>query len=178
MNGTSEYLRVGIIVGVHGLKGRLKVRITTDFPERLTKDQIVLIHKDNSYQGYRIEELTATGPGIGFLKLENVRDRDLAERLAGCELCIDRAEAEKTRAELLDEDSYYYYELIGCSVERNGAPFGEVVDILEAGSGEVLVIRDGAGKEHLVPFVESMVDTTRIASGIIMISPVEGVLDI
>ena len=50
-------------------------------------------------------------------------------------------------------------------------------DLFEAGSGDILVIEDAGGREVLVPFVESMVNTDRINENIIEIRPVEGLLD-
>jgi ribosomal 30S subunit maturation factor RimM len=52
-----------------------------------------------------------------------------------------------------------------------------VKDIVSGGAGELLVIAVADGREHLVPFVEAMVDTTRVSSGRIDIDPVEGLLD-
>ena len=48
---------------------------------------------------------------------------------------------------------------------------------MEAGSGEILLVEDRNGKNHMIPFVESMVNTDRIEDKIIEINPVEGLLD-
>jgi len=49
---------------------------------------------------------------------------------------------------------------------------------MEAGSGEVLIITDETGRDFMVPFVESMVDTRDIRDKKLYLDPVEGLLDI
>jgi 16S rRNA processing protein RimM len=112
------------------------------------------------------------------VRFDTVEDRDAALALKGSSLYIDRIIAEKTRKRYLDDDSFYYYDLIGCRAFVRGDILGDVIDVFEAGAGSVLVIRRPAGKDIMIPFVESMVDTARIAERRLDIDPVEGLFDI
>ncbi|MBN2159113.1 MAG: 16S rRNA processing protein RimM [Spirochaetes bacterium] len=171
------YIRIAVVTGAHGLTGRLKILVTSDIRERFANNKSVIIKIKDHYRKFRIEEFTGRGEKDGLLKLEGINDRDAAMTYKGSDIVIEKSEAEKTRI-ALDDDSYYYYDIIGCAVLYRGQPFGTVTGILEAGAGEILVISIGGGKEFMVPFVESMVDTEKIGNGILTIHPVEGLFDI
>ncbi|TFH41540.1 MAG: 16S rRNA processing protein RimM [Chrysiogenales bacterium] len=172
-----DLVRIAVITGVHGLTGRLKIAVTTDFPERFQADRSVIIKTGDNYGTYKILEFVDHGKRAALLRLEGIGDRNAAIAFRGGELFIEIAETERTRS-LLDEESYYYYDIIGCVVFRDGRECGTVADILEAGAGEILVITDGRGERYMVPFVESMVDTSEIRSRRLNIDPVEGLFEI
>ena len=177
MTTPDDHVRIAVITGAHGLTGRLKLRITTDIRERFRADATVIVRTVGGEKRYRILDFSDGGKSVGLLSLEGVGDRNAAQALRGSEVLIERDEAERTRG-LLGEEDYYYYDIIGCAVYRDGREFGTVADILEAGTGEVLVITDPRGRRYLLPFVEAMVDTSGIRDGRLDISPVEGLFEI
>lgn len=177
-----EYIRIAVITGAHGLKGRLKIRIISDIYDRFRPGSLIYCGKDNSHETYLhkkyvIEEFVLQRGNNALLLLAGIGDRGAAESIRGCELYITGAEAERTRS-YLEPDTYYYRDLIGCEARISGKRFGTVTRILEAGAGEVLVVTDDGEKEHLIPFVESMVDTSAIGMRVLEIAPIEGLLDI
>jgi 16S rRNA processing protein RimM len=172
-----EYIRIAVIAGVHGLAGRLKILVITDFEERFEAERSVFIKINDNYQEYKILEFISQKGKTGLIHLEGINDRNAAQAFKGAELCIRKAESEKIKS-ALDAESYFYYDIIGCAVSFKGRPFGTVTDILEAGSGEILVITGDEGRNYMVPFVESMVDTKDIGNKKLDIYPVEGLFDI
>lgn len=174
---SNEYLRIATISGVHGLNGRLKIYCITDIPERFSKGNEILVKTAAGYQAYVVAEFQEYKAKICLLGLQGLAKREDAEKLVGTGIYIDKEVAERTR-DVLEEDSFYYYDLLEAHVFMNDASFGKVEDILEAGSGIILVIRDEDGRDHLIPFVESMVDTSRLNDRRIDIHPVEGIIDI
>jgi len=172
----TDYFRIGKILGAHGLHGRLKVLIVTDIDSRFDPGSTVYVGTKGGFVKRTIVECAGHKGRIALVKMEGLSDRAGADAMRGNEIFIDRNTAEETRASL-DEDSFYYYELLECAVYLDGREFGRVADIVEAGSGNILVIRDPAGKEYMVPFVESMVDTKALAQNRIDIFPVVGLLD-
>jgi 16S rRNA processing protein RimM len=171
-----EYLRIGKILGVHGLHGRLKVLIITDVPGRFAPGSGVYLEKNGAYEPHTVEECAGHKGRVALVKLAGVAERDAAEALKGREIFIEKTAAAETREDL-EEGSFYYYELIGCAVFVEGKKFGSVADIIEAGSGNILVVRGPLEKEYMVPFVESMVDTKALRENRIDIFPVEGLFD-
>jgi 16S rRNA processing protein RimM len=171
-----EYLRIGKILGVHGLHGRLKVLIITDVPGRFSPGSGVYLEKKGAYELHTVEECAGHKGRVALVKLAGITERDAAEALKGREIFIEKAAAAETREDL-EDGSFYYYELIGSTAFVEGKAFGKVVDIVEAGSGNILVIRGPLDKEYMVPFVETMVDTKALRENRIDIFPVEGLFD-
>ena len=172
-----EFIRIAIITGVHGLLGRLKIKVTSDLLERFEVENIIYLKIDGQYNKFKITEFINYKKKVGLIRLEGIDDRNKAEKFRGTEIFIEKDNAEKTR-DKLGEDSFYHYDLLGCSVYYKGALFGKIVKILEAGAGDVLVISDKNCKEFMIPFVESMVDTKNIFDNKIEIYPVEGLFDL
>lgn len=172
----TDYLRIGKILGAHGLHGRLKILIVTDIDSRFDPGSAVYVGTKGGFVKRTVIECAGHKGRIALVKMEGLSDREGAEALKGSEIFIDRSTAEETRNSL-DDASFYYYELMDCAVYLDGKEFGRVADIIEAGSGNILVIRDPDGKEYMVPFVESMVDTKALAQNRIDIFPVQGLLD-
>ena len=172
-----DYLRIARIAGSHGLHGEVKVYVITDIPERFAEGKILYFGFDKASREYRVEGFRPMKGRILLLKLEGIDSRNDSDMLKGMDIFILESDAESGR-DLLDEDSFFYYDLIGCKVYLQGKEFGTVIDIMEAGAGDILVIEDSKSGRVMVPFIDSMVDTARIKEKIIDINPVEGLFDI
>jgi 16S rRNA processing protein RimM len=171
-----EFTRIARIVGAHALNGRLKVYVISDIPDRFKKGNRVFLELKEGFKKYIISDFKEFKGSIALLGLEGVNNRTDADMLKNIDVCIDFETAEKGR-EFIDKDAFFYRDIIGVAVFHNNVVFGKVIDLFEAGAGEILVIENEEKREVLVPFVESMVNTDRIKDGIIEISPVEGLLD-
>ncbi len=172
-----DYIRIAVAAGAHGLNGRLKILVVSDISERFDEGKSVFIQTKTGFREFKILNFIEQKGRTGLLELEGIHDRDAALSLKGSDICIDRAEAERTRGDL-DENGYYYYDVIGCAVFFQNKMFGTVTDILEAGSGEILIISNEEGKQYMVPFVESMVETKNIRNRRLVIHPVEGLFEV
>jgi 16S rRNA processing protein RimM len=172
-----DYIRIAVVTGVHGLNGRLKILVISDIRERFEKNNFVFIKFRNSFREFKIINFIEQKGKTGLLQLDCINDRDSALPYKGSDVCIKKSEAEKTRS-ALENDSYYYYDIIGCATYCRGQLFGTVTDIIEAGAGEILIITNDRGDKFMVPFVESMVDTREIRDKRLNINPVEGLFDI
>jgi 16S rRNA processing protein RimM len=171
-----QFLRIARIAGAHGLDGRLKLEVVTDFFERFSPGSKLFIKMGDNYQPFLSTEFIGKS-NTPLLKLENIDDRDAALSLKGKEVYTTIGEAEKTRDQLGD-DVFYYYDLIGCTVYMGNKIFGKVVDIMEIGENCILVLNDNQEKEFLIPFNDSMVDTHHILHGRIDINPIDGLFDL
>ncbi len=174
---TDDYIRIAVAAGAHGLNGRLKVLVVSDIRERFDKGKSVFINTNTGYREFKIQNFIEQKGRTGLLELEGIHDRDAALSLKGSDICIESAEAERTRGDL-DDDSYYYFDVIGCAAFFKNKMLGTVTDILEAGSGEILIISNEEGKQYMVPFVESMVETKNIRDRRLDINPVEGLFEV
>ncbi|HRT68901.1 MAG TPA: ribosome maturation factor RimM [Bacilli bacterium] len=167
-----EYYLVGTIVATHGIKGELKVKIETSFPEkRFEKGNKLYLKNNQSYQeiiisSYRMHKQMAL---ITINHLENIND---VLEYVGKDIYVDSLSREN-----LQENDFYYSEIIGLTVfDEEHNLLGKVSDIMEVPQGEILVITKQDGKEALVPFVGEYVKKIDLEKGLIEISPIEGLL--
>jgi 16S rRNA processing protein RimM len=137
-------LAVGVVVGTHGLRGELKLKLTTDEPERLSDVKTIYIGEDESRRkllGVRLHG------GLALLKISGVNNPEQATKLRGEWVKIS---GQDTRP--LDEGEFFYYQLVGLTAfDEAGVELGTLVDIIETGTNDVFVIKTTNGDEMLVP---------------------------
>ena len=86
------------------------------------------------------------------MKFAQVLDRNAAEALCGYQVAVERS-----ALPVLDNDEYYWSDLIGLNVINGaGEPLGTVVRLMETGGHDILVVHDGS-VERLIPFVQSFI---------------------
>ena len=117
---------------------------------------------------------TAAHHGGKFILHFNGYDNiDQALSLVGSEVCLLRSRLPKP-----DEDEYYWCDLMGLEVVTiSGESIGVIADIFETGSSDIYVVR-GSGKEYLIPAIANVITSVDIASGKMVITPMEGLLDL
>jgi len=170
-----DYIRIGHVNGPHGLKGDLKIAVITDVESRFSEGNRVFLGKGGVFKEYTIRYCERHKGRVAIAELDGIDDRAAAEAVAGSDIFITRDDAEKGRSELSD-DEFYFYDLIGVEVYRDGTLFGSVSDVIEGGAGHILKIVGSDKSEYLLPFVEEMVDTSRVKERRIDITPVEGLI--
>jgi 16S rRNA processing protein RimM len=177
LTSENSYLRVAKIISPHSLDGKLKIHVISDIAERFEKGETLYLKVKDTYKKFIISNFILIKNRIALLKLEGIDDRNSAEIIGKVEIFIDRSTADSIRPNL-DEDSFFYRDLIGCKVLHEKRDFGTIIDILEGSSVDILIIEDKNKKQILIPFVDSMVDTSNIENRVIEINPIEGLIDI
>jgi len=77
----------------------------------------------------------------------------------------------------LGENEYYYHQIIGLLVVTvEGKTIGRVTEIMETVSNEVYVVQD-IDREYLIPAVKAVIADINLNTGIMTITPVDGLLD-
>ena len=138
-----DMIRAGRIVGVHGIRGELRVLPLDGDPDFLTKFKTFYLDGQSvAPAACRVHK------GMALLKLDGVDDRTAAESLRGTELLIRRADAHLPAGEYFDE------ELIGLDVYNGetGECVGELVKVERYPASKVYTIR--GVREFLVPAVK------------------------
>jgi 16S rRNA processing protein RimM len=75
----------------------------------------------------------------------------------------------------LPEGEYYHHQLIGLLIESDtGEDLGRVVEILETGSNDVLVVRPETGEEILLPITDEVVKEIDLETGKIRVHVLPG----
>jgi len=149
------HLHAGTIVGVYGVRGWVKIRSFTDPQENLLGFGTWFLEGQGRYETAAILEGRPHGKGL-IARLEGIESREDAERLRGRRLWVDSEELPA-----LEEDDYYWHQLIGMQVwnDNEGTPqlFGVVGSLIETGANDVLVVQPCEGsidkRERLIPYL-------------------------
>ncbi len=129
----------------------------TDDSESVFSYNPWFIKQKGAWVEYKVESWKRHNKGM-VAKLEGLEVREDAHLLTNFEIAINPDSLPE-----LSEDEFYWRELFGMQVvTTKGYDLGEVTDILETGSNDVLVvkanIKDAFGqKERLIPFLEEQV---------------------
>jgi 16S rRNA processing protein RimM len=152
-------LVVGLVRGVHGLRGALRVEVLSDEPSRFEPGSVLF--PEGSDRRLTVADSRADGPGL-VVRFDEVTDRSAADQLRDVYL-----ETEGTSA--LAPGEHYWHEVIGCAVStREGEVLGTVEDVFRVGESEVYSVRGPRG-EVLVPAVGSIVVELAPAEGRIVV---------
>ncbi len=140
-------LVVGLVRGVHGLRGMLRVEILSDNELRFGPGSVVYV--EGSDRPLTVTSAHRDGPGL-LVMLGEIRSRNAADALRDKYL---EAEADQPLA----PDTFYWHDIIGCSVTTlSGEDLGTVADIFRVGESEIYSVRGPRG-EVLIPAVKSVV---------------------
>jgi 16S rRNA processing protein RimM len=145
-------LPIGKVVRAHGLKGQLKV---VPYGETLSSlsggEMITACLADGTSLQLTIVEARPHQKAFLLLSRE-VSTVDEARDLVGAELCVPESRLPPTAP-----DEFYWYQLIGLEVaSADGQQLGTLQEILETGSNDVYVVRQG-GREILIPATQEVV---------------------
>lgn len=153
-------IRVGQIVGTHGLKGHVKVDPMTDFVERLDKGRRLRL------KGEWVEVLECRWhKGRPILLLTGYTHIALAEPLKW--EYLEAADDEKPE---LEEDEFLTSDLIGLEVVTTGGEsLGKVDDVLKYPAHDTLQVG-----EMLIPVVKQFIKKIDVAGGRIEVELIPG----
>lgn len=147
-----KYFEVGQIVNTFGVKGLVKVKPFTDDVERFEELKKVYICKKEKLEEVEIEEVKYHKDMV-LLKLKGIENMNEAEMLKGLYLKIDRKNAKK-----LPKDTYFIADLLGLDVYSDENEYlGKVDDIFPTGANDVYVVKDGNGKQLLLPGISDVI---------------------
>jgi len=148
----SEFVLVGRVGRPHGLDGGF-------FVEDASERADVFADGATLYAGGEPATVVASRHGSGGRRVIRL-DRHV-ER--GAELAVPRA----TLPQLVDEDEFYVFQLVGLSVEEeDGRLLGRVRKVVEYPANDVLELDSGAS----LPLVEACVRQVDLAGGGIVVA--------
>lgn len=169
----TKMFNVGKIVNTHGIKGEVKVQRMTDFDDRFDIGNKLILQKENGQaleleiDGHRIHK------GFDLIHFKDFNNINDVEHFKGHDLKIREDQLTE-----LDENEFYYHEIIGCAVYlTNGEKLGVIKGILAPGANDVWVVQQEKGKDVLVPYIEDVVKEVDVAAQTVIIEPMEGLLD-
>lgn len=176
MNTTStDLIAVGRISGPHGIRGQLRLHSYSGNLDSLkSAGEAQLRCNDGSCLSVKIKR-AALHSGRILLSLDGFDDINQVQHLLGAELFLERK-----RLPAPDPDEYYWHDLLGLTVVTDtGLKLGTVRDIMETGANDVYLVKsDSSEQEYLIPAIASVIRAVDLQTGIMTITPLEGLLDL
>lgn len=167
---TEDKICLGAIVGVHGIKGEVKVKCFSENEKNLVRYGIL-----SNETGDKNFDLKITGHSKDLLrvKIKGVDDRNTAETLIGTGLYIKRE-----LLPVLAEDEFYHTDLIGLKAQnKEGEVVGEVNALYNFGAGDLIEIKLADGSLEVLPFTESFVPVVNIKENFIIVEMMQFAAD-
>ena len=167
-----EYLRIGVVTSPHGVKGEVKVYVTTDDESRFQTVKQIILTKDGVEKKAVIQHARPFKEGLMIVKLSGVNDRNTAELLRGWELMIHRSQSAP-----LAENEFFIGDLLGMEVVlEDGSVFGELTDVYQTGANDVYEVHTPDGKEVLLPKIPDVVLSGDLENNRLTVRIPEGLL--
>ena len=145
---SKDFILVGSIVGLHGLKGYLKVKSFLENPKDIFK-----------FGEYFIDKLRFSSISLKFNKksvficeLEGINSLEEAKKFVNKDIFISRLSLPKT-----DKDEIYLNDLISFNVElESGLYLGELVKFYDFGAGPIIGVKQDY-TEKMLPFSDNFI---------------------
>lgn len=158
-----DHIRIGRIVGAHGIQGGFKIEPLTDFLERFEPGETIYVDQ----RALKIRRLTYHKSQLR-IETQEVTDRNEAETLQWKDITVP-AEKLPDRG----EDEFYTRDLIGlAAIDESGESLGQVSDVKPSPAHDLLII-GGA----MVPMVKEFVKAVDLQARTITIRPIPGLFE-
>jgi len=167
-----NYYLIGRILKPHGVRGAFKVLIETDFPERFTRDESIIIEHQGEYKRFALQEVKFLNRGMVVLKAEGIDSPEEAVRYKNAGLVVTEEELTP-----LEDGMYYHHDIIGCRVVRSGEEIGFVKEIFFNGGTDIYVVEAGDGRTVMIPAVKAFVKNVDVEKKEIEVELIEGMIE-
>lgn len=164
-----KYLIIGRIGRPHGVRGEVKLRPETDFPERFTQVRRVYLMREGAPaeandgapapQSVAVEGVRRQGPAL-LLKLAGTDSPEAARALAGLAVAIPWEERVPLAA-----GAFYVGEIVGLRVRtETGEALGRVAEVIRTAAHDLYRV-EGPSGEILLPATREVVHKVDVGKG-------------
>ena len=162
---------LGVIVGVHGVRGHLKIKAYTDKPAALDRYGPVSLD-DGGLLHLKVKSVSPKGTVIAVA--QEVTDRNEAELMRGLELFIKRDALPPTA-----NDEVYHTDLVGLEARDNdGVAIGVIVGLHDFGAGDIIEVKPPSRPTMMLPFSPEYRDEVRLEEGFVTLLPPQGMMEL
>ena len=145
---SKDFILVGSIVGLHGLRGYLKVKSFLENPKDIFKFDEYFINKVS----FSSILLKFNKKSVFICELSGINSMEEAKNFVKADIFICRSSLPET-----DEDEIYLNDLISFNVElESGLCLGELVKFYDFGGGPIIGVKDG-NEEKMLPFSKNFI---------------------
>jgi len=160
------------ILTTHGIKGELKVSPLLSYSEILLQIKKFYLNK-NKERPLEVETIRK-GPGynVYLIKFKNVEFEE-AQNLTNQTLYIELEDLPD-----LEEDEFYYYQIIGFKIKDKSNYFwGEIKEIMPMGEYDLILVKNKKGEEFYVPLVEEYVEEIDFQNKVLLVKDIKDLVE-
>ncbi len=149
---SDETIHIATIGKCVGLRGDLRLHLYTDFPQQFQAGNTFTTDKNIKLTIHTYNPQTALIQFVGY------GDRTSASKLTNQKLFTTKSRSREVCD--LKEGEYFWFDLIGASVEEDGRILGEVTEIERIANTDYLIVRtaktlheEGLAKKFYIPYI-------------------------
>ncbi|MFY0651051.1 MAG: 16S rRNA processing protein RimM [Cyclobacteriaceae bacterium] len=142
--------QLGYVTKTHGLKGELQIFLDVDFPEQYKNLESMFVLRNNALVPFFLEYIQING-NKALLKIDEINDIEEARPLISSEVYLPLSFLPE-----LENDQFYYHELIGFELLDGDKTIGTVKNVYDLPNQDLIEV-DHNGKEVLVPLNDEVI---------------------
>ncbi|MCU0468550.1 MAG: ribosome maturation factor RimM [Arcicella sp.] len=163
---------LGKITKTHGVRGEVILWLDVDFPEDYEDLESVFLDVKGELVPFFMETFRLSG-NRAIVQFEDIDTFEKAEGLINLQAYLPLEELPE-----LDDDQFYYHEIIGFQViDKNKGELGTVYTV-HAMQAQDLLVMDYQGKEVLIPVIPEIVLNAEKDKKILNVNLPEGLLEV
>lgn len=165
-----DYILIGKIVNIHGIKGEVKIYPYTDDICNLSK--INEFYLDKELTTKCVIETAKVHKNMLIVKIKNISNPDEALKLKDKDIYISKQSLEK-----LDEGTYYVFELIGLEVfDMDNKKIGILNDVQKNSANDVYEVLSLDNKKIYLPAIKDVIKKVDIKNGRMYVKIMKGLI--
>lgn len=170
---SNNLISIAKVLNFHGIKGEAKVGFSKGRERQIEALKKVYIKKENNFSELNVVSVRFHKQ-FAIIKFKEFKTVNDVEEFKGCDIYLTKEEVENN----LDDDEYLISDLIGMDVfDEDGSCVGTITAIGENMANNLLSVKDGNGKEHLVPFVKELVPIVDLKGRKVVLNNIEGLIN-
>ncbi len=164
--------KIGKIVNKKGLKGEVKILSSSDFKDiRFKKNNKLFVKINNKYKALTITNWYVH-KNFDIVKFKEYDYVDQVKEIINLEIY-----GEELEKSVLDDDEFFFDELLNFEVIESNEKIGEVVEIFDQVGKTYLKIKKINSKKVLLPYVEEFIKEVNLSKKELIIKSIPGLLD-
>lgn len=165
-----QYILIGKMGKPFGLKGEFVFHLYSDKLDDIYHFNQLFTKKEDSF--FPIPDISFKIQGKKIIaKIKNINNLDNVHKIINQEVYILKQDLPG-----LDENEYYYVDLIGCSAYYLDNKFGLIRNVVNYGATDLFEIEDESGKTVMIPFLNDRIIKINIDKKEIYFKDLEGFL--
>lgn len=164
---TEPLVPLGVIVGAHGVRGELRVKLHNPSSEVLDRRKSVVLRHGAETSEHRVSA-RRRHQDLLLITIDGCTDRDMAIALRGREVCVPRSHLPAPAP-----GEHYLIDLVGLRAERaDGQSVGTVESVIPYPTVDALCVRTEQGIIE-VPMLDPYFVEARVADGVVVLAHLE-----